>query len=134
MTTSPKKITKIDSSLRSESLSGISNSERLVKNLCNSHPHHPVHSQSKIEDLFANVNYCRLKNRAPMQCNVFSNGFCMVPRFFVPQNDPEKGLKMKKYFTHTVGYPINDQNLYKDSTPSRGSQFIQTYILPKEAL
>jgi len=58
----------------------------------------------------------------------------MVPRFFVPQNDPEKGLKMKKYFTYTVGYPINDQNLYKDSTPSRGSQFIQSYILPKEAL
>src|SRR5690606_34605958 len=55
MTTSPKKITKIDSSLRSESLSGISNSERLVKNLYGSPPIGPV------------ILYRRYRTCTPMQ-------------------------------------------------------------------
>ena len=41
---------------------------------------------------------------------------------------------IKKYFTHTVGYPINNPIYYKDVTPSRDSQFIQTTILPQEVL
>ena len=48
-------------------------------------------------------------------------------------NKPYKGLS-EKYFTHAVDYPINDPIFYKDVTPSRGSQFIQTTILPQQVL
>jgi len=47
--------------------------------------------------------------------------------------NPFKGFS-EKYFTHAVGYPLDDPIFYKDSTPSRGSQFIQTTILPQEVL
>ena len=37
----------------------------------------------------------------------------------------------RKYFTHTVGYPINDPIFYKDVTPFQGFP-ISTYIYPSE--
>jgi len=37
----------------------------------------------------------------------------------------------RKYFTHTVGYPINDPIFYKEFTPFQGFP-ISTYIYPSE--
>jgi len=57
----------------------------------------------------------------------------MVPRFFVPQNDPEKGLNLKKNISPTLWvFPLKISDVYKDFTPSRG--FLETFILPQEAL
>jgi len=46
----------------------------------------------------------------------------------------QKRKLAEKYFTHAVGYPLIVTTFYKYFTPSRGSQFIQTSIIPKEAL
>jgi len=44
------------------------------------------------------------------------------------------GRIAEKYFTPARGYPADKAPFYKDFTPYRGSQFLQTPPLPKEAL
>src|SRR5690606_32206668 len=44
------------------------------------------------------------------------------------------GRIAEKYFTPARGYPLDNAHFYKDFTPYRGSQFLQTPPLPKETL